>query len=63
LEKETMSDPTDAPGTKRPYVTPEVRKVNLRPEEAVLGNCKTGGATGPGTPNCTTGGSCFSIGS
>jgi len=29
---------------KKPYVRPEVKQVPLRPEEAVLGNCK--GSTG-----------------
>jgi hypothetical protein len=48
---------------KRPYVTPEVRKVHLRPEEAVLGNCKSGGVSGPGQPNCTLPSSCFTVGS
>jgi len=36
---------------KKPYTKPEVRQVQLRPEEAVLGGCKTapgasGGMTG-----------------
>lgn len=29
------------PAARRPYVAPEVVKVELRPEEAVLGACKT----------------------
>jgi hypothetical protein len=37
---------------KKPYVKPEVEKVPLRPEEAVLGNCKISGIIGPGNPNC-----------
>ena len=36
-------------GGKKPYVKPEVRKVTLTPEEAVLGFCKTTGKVGPGT--------------
>jgi hypothetical protein len=31
----------DAQGPKKPYVKPELKKVPLRPEEAVLGGCKT----------------------
>ena len=49
---------------KKPYQKPEIRKIELRPEEAVLGGCKDGGTGGPGSPlgNCTTL-SCFTIGS
>jgi hypothetical protein len=38
---------------KKPYQKPEVREVPLRPEEAVLGGCKTvgGGAGSGGTCN------------
>ena len=50
--------------TKRAYSKPELVQIPLRPEEAVLGNCKTTGATGPGAPsNCTAAGPCFSLGS
>lgn len=49
---------------KRTYSKPELVQIPLRPEEAVLGNCKTTGATGPGAPaNCMSAGPCFSIGS
>lgn len=33
---------------KKPYTKPEVRKVTLTPEEAVLGSCKISGQSGPG---------------
>lgn len=36
---------------KRPYLKPELTQVPLRPEEAVLGNCKAGG-TGSTQGNC-----------
>ena len=36
---------------KKPYVKPKVVKVQLTPEEVVLGGCKTGGGAGPG-PAC-----------
>jgi hypothetical protein len=33
---------------KKPYIRPQVQAISLRPEEAVLGHCKTptGGPTG-----------------
>ena len=37
---------------KKRYVKPELRQVDLRPEEAVLGNCKTSGVAGPLTGSC-----------
>jgi hypothetical protein len=39
---------------KRPYVKPEVKQVPLRPEEAVLGNCKTTSSSGPTGAGCNT---------
>ena len=49
---------------KRPYTAPQVRLVELRPEEAVLGFCKTTGPVGPGGPNCDLAiVACSSIGS
>ena len=32
---------------KKPYVKPKIRRVELRPQEAVLGGCKTAGQTMP----------------
>ena len=41
---------------KRPYQKPELMQVPLRPEEAVLGNCKMAGTGGPGYGNkCNAG--------
>jgi hypothetical protein len=37
---------------KRPYKKPEIKKVVLKPEEAVLGGCKVTSQTGPGYSNC-----------
>lgn len=54
---------------RRPYQKPELMRVSLRPEEAVLANCKTSNLTnGPaGSPplGCTNGGSgsCLAIAS
>jgi hypothetical protein len=39
---------------KKPYVKPEVKQVQLRPEEAVLAVCKTGGHYGPAAMGCQT---------
>jgi hypothetical protein len=39
---------------KKPYVKPEVTQVPLRPEEAVLGNCKIAGSTGPVSTSCAS---------
>jgi hypothetical protein len=38
---------------KRPYEAPRLTTISLRPEEAVLGNCKTSGTGGPVQPTCT----------
>jgi hypothetical protein len=48
---------------KKPYERPVLTKVELRPEEAVLGNCKTGSAAGPGNMPCDLAGNCFNAGS
>jgi hypothetical protein len=51
-------------GQKKPYVKPELRQVPLRPEEAVLGNCKMSGlGPGPGDANCQPVVPCVTIGS
>ena len=50
---------------KPPYSKPELRRVELRPDEAVLGNCKTTGSAGPGSgSSCApSGSSCSTQGS
>ncbi len=47
----------------KPYTKPEIRKVTLKPEEAVLGACKTDSTGGPIQPTCSFPGSCFENGS
>jgi hypothetical protein len=37
---------------KKPYTKPEVKQVQLRPEEAVLGGCKVPGTFGTAVSNC-----------
>ena len=56
-----MSDPNQELKSKKPYEPPKVVAINLRPEEAVLGNCKIGSSNGPvgscSTLHCSTVGS------
>jgi hypothetical protein len=48
---------------KKPYQPPKLRRVELRPEEAVLGNCKVSGVSGPGNGGtCTMVTSCSTVG-
>jgi hypothetical protein len=48
---------------RKPYLKPQLRKVDLKPEEAVLGNCKTNNITAGPTPTCATVGNCSTLGS
>jgi hypothetical protein len=52
----------NVPG-KRAYEPPVLKKVEMRPEEAVLGSCKTASNIGPATSDCLSGTSCFTTGS
>ena len=45
---------------KKPYVKPQIQEVPLRPEEAVLGACKTGARSGPAQAKCTIPAQCSS---
>jgi hypothetical protein len=48
---------------KKRYEPPKLRRVELRPEEAVLGNCKVSGVSGPGNGGtCTMVTSCSTVG-
>ncbi len=44
----------DARRSKKPYVKPEVKQVQLRPEEAVLAVCKNANQYGPTAMSCRT---------
>ena len=44
------SSPPDNGPERKPYEKPTLSQVALRPEEAVLGNCKTMGVGGPASP-------------
>ncbi len=56
-------DQNTAHGAK-PYEAPKIIRVSLRPDEAVLGHCKTPGSAGPAAPGCGMAlGGCMSFGS
>jgi hypothetical protein len=57
------SNSGDRSTRKKNYVKPEVKRVMLRPEEAVLASCKTSKISGPGQPRCTIPSSCSSLAS
>ena len=49
---------------RKPYEKPTLSEVALRPEEAVLGNCKAPAISGPAMADCTfIEGGCSSAGS
>jgi hypothetical protein len=48
---------------RKPYEKPQIKRFPLRPEEAVLGNCKTAGGSGPSSIGCFSGGFCKTRGS
>jgi len=65
-EEEAMKDkPEVGRGKKKKlYARPEVKKITLTPEEAVLGFCKNSSKNGPVNPsNCGTGVYCYGLGS
>jgi hypothetical protein len=49
---------SDKPNQKRPYAKPQIQEVPLRPDEAVLGGCKTSSGSGPAQLRCTMPSSC-----
>ena len=48
---------------RKPYAKPVAKRVRLKPEEAVLGFCKTSGYSGPNGSNCSAGFACSTDGS
>lgn len=52
----------DRQENKKKYEEPRVTVISLRPEEAVLGNCKSASSAGPVSSQCTSV-SCNTIGS
>ena len=53
----------DRADLKKQYEPPTATQISLRPEEAVLGHCKTIGVGGPGGSNCSHLGTCMNTGS
>ena len=53
----------DSKRGKKPYLKPEIKQVQLKPEEAVLGGCKTTSGAGPSKIRCNfLGSDCSTIG-
>lgn len=48
---------------KKKYIKPIIKRVPLRPEEAVLGFCKTDASQGPLQSICNVPSQCYSLGS
>ena len=46
---------------KKPYTKPQIQEVPLRPDEAVLGSCKTSSLSGPAQHRCDTPSGCTSL--
>jgi hypothetical protein len=49
--------------TRKRYTKPQIQEVPLRPEEAVLGACKTASVSGPAQHRCNSPGPCSSLAS
>jgi hypothetical protein len=60
MERKESSTEQQQPGT---YEPPQVMRVSLRPEEAVLGHCKVSGSAGPVSSSCRGTITCRTIGS
>jgi hypothetical protein len=55
--------PKPESNNKSDYQPPQVIRVSLRPEEAVLGHCKIPGIAGPVSGGCINIGPCKTFGS
>ena len=60
MDDRTMNDKR-AEQHKKPYTKPQIQQVPLRPEEAVLGACKTWSTSGPTQARCTVPSACSSL--
>jgi hypothetical protein len=60
----TPDEPADPKPGRKPYEKPKLSQVALRPEEAVLGNCKSMSVAGPVEMDCgAIAGGCSTVGS
>ena len=58
-----MTDNDTKDAARRPYSKPAISQVSLRPEEAVLGSCKTASVSGPTQAKCSSPSACSSLAS
>lgn len=58
-----MNRQVDQGEVRKSYEPPQLKTINLRPEEAVLGACKSLNAGGQHGGTCFAIGACMSIGS
>jgi hypothetical protein len=56
-----MNNESNLADCRKQYEPPRVTTISLRPEEAVLGSCKTFNSGGPGNSTCFP--FCHSVGS
>ncbi len=54
-------DRNDRNEVRKPYEKPQIQEVALRPEEAVLGACKTFSVSGPSQARCGVPAHCSSL--
>jgi hypothetical protein len=52
MSEERQDDEKNEP--RKPYEAPQIVRVSLRPDEAVLGHCKIPGTAGPASASCST---------
>ena len=62
MDDRTMSNQRED-AAKRPYAKPQIQQVPLRPEEAVLGGCKSMSVSGPAQGMCNSPAVCSAAGS
>jgi hypothetical protein len=58
-----MDEKRNEAAARKPYRKPEALRFPLRPEEAVLGFCKSSTAAGPSGGTCNAVGACSAPGS
>jgi hypothetical protein len=58
VKNQTEIQQAPSPNVRKPYAKPSVRRVPLRPDEAVLGGCKKSGQSGPLSGDCQTPAAC-----
>ena len=63
MKNDSANDVALASNARKPYEKPSIKVVPLRPEEAVLGNCKTGSNSGPLQSLCNSPAACSTLGS